>query len=103
MARQSNHGGIQRLLPPGGHLFAQGLSYQFDLLIGVTGAATSFAQLDRYKPVHVRVLQVLHKATGAAFTARFLAWCFAMDQLCEPQRETLFADTTWPGQQDRLR
>jgi hypothetical protein len=49
------------------------------------------------------MLQTLHKAAGPAFSARFLAWCFALDQLGEPQRETLFADTSWSGQQDCLR
>jgi hypothetical protein len=49
------------------------------------------------------VLHCLHKAAGAAFTAWFLASCVALDQLGEPQRETLFADTAWPGKQDRLR
>ena len=103
MTRQTDYGRVQRLFPPGGHLLGQGLSYQFDLLISITGAATALAQLDRYKPMHIRVLQCLHEAAGPAFTARLPAWCIALEQLGEPQRETLFADTTWPGKEDRLR
>jgi len=92
------------LLAPRRHLLSQGFGHEGDLLVGVTAAASaSLAQLDRYKPVHVRVLQRLHEATGAAFTAWFLSWCIALDQLSEPQRETLFADSTWSGQQEGLR
>jgi hypothetical protein len=49
------------------------------------------------------MLQRQHEAAGAAFAARFLSWCFAMDQLSEPQRETLFADSAWSRKQEGLR
>src|SRR6266568_2897093 len=44
-----------------------GVGDEFDLFVGVdTTAAPPFAQLHRYKPVHVRVLQREHEPTGAA-------------------------------------
>jgi hypothetical protein len=50
------------------------------------------------------MLQRQYHPAGTAFPARFLgAWCFALDQLSEPQRETLFADSSWSGKQEGLR
>jgi len=49
--------------------------------------------------VHIGVLQRKHETAGAALAARFLSWCFALNQLTEPQRETLFADSAWSGKQ----
>jgi hypothetical protein len=49
------------------------------------------------------VLQRKYEPTRAALAARFLAWCFAMDQLGKPQRETLLPDATRTGKQQRLR
>lgn len=105
MTRQPDNRCVQRLLPPSRHFLGQGVRHKLDLLVGVraaSAATASFAQLYRHKPVHVRVLQREHEAAGAAFTAWFLSWCFALDQLSEPQRETLFADSTWSGKQEGL-
>jgi hypothetical protein len=104
MARQSRYRRIRRLFAPSRHFVGQGLGHELNLLIGITaGTSAALAQLDRYEPVHIRVLQQCHKSTGAAFAARFLAWCIALEQLGEPQRETLFTDPAWSGQQECLR
>jgi len=86
------------------HFFGQRFGDEIDLLISVSGARpTAFAQLYRHKPVHVGVLQRSDKSARAALTARFLAWCFAVDQLGKPQRKTLLPYATRTGKQKRLR
>jgi len=86
------------------HFFGERFGDEIDLLISVSGARpTAFAQLYRHKPVHVGVLQRSDKSARAALTARFLAWCFAVDQLGKPQRETLLPYASRTGKQERLR
>src|SRR2546426_1558160 len=106
VTRQSGRRPVQRLLSTSDHLLGQRVSDEVDLLVGVSYARpTSFAELDRHKPVQIRVLQRQHEPARAALAARLLAppRCLAMDQLCEPQRETLLADATGSGKQERLR
>ena len=104
MTRQSRHGWIQRLLTPNSHFVRERVGGEIDLLVGIAAAAAALAQLDRHEPMHVRMLQREHQAAGSAFAARLLprappapTGCFAVNQLGEPQRESLFADPLRPG------
>jgi hypothetical protein len=106
VTRQSDWRSVQRLLSTSGHLLGQRVGDEVDLLVGVSNACSaSFAQLDRHKPVHIGVLQRQHETAWAALAARLLAppRCLAMDQLGEPQRETLLPHATRAGKQERLR
>jgi hypothetical protein len=104
MTRQSYNGRVQGLFPARRHFVSQRIGDQLDLLVCVSGARpTAFAQLYRHKPVHVGVLQRSHELARAALAARFLARCFAMDQLGKPQRETLLPYATRTDKQERLR
>src|SRR6266566_5555212 len=102
MTRQSRHGWIQRLLTPNSHFVRERVGGEIDLLVGIAAAAAALAQLDRHEPMHVRMLQREHQAAGSAFAAWLLprappsppsppahTGCFAVNQLGEPQRETL--------------
>ena len=104
MTRKSGGRTVQWLLSPRCHFVGQRIGDEIDLLLGVSRRrSATLAQLYRHKPVHVGVLQRNHKPARAALAARFLAWCFAMDQLGKPQRETLLPYATRTGKQQRLR
>jgi len=110
MTGQPRRRTVQRLLSTSRHLLSQRIGGKLDLFFRVRAAAAtasaSFAQLYRYEPVHVGMLQRNHKTTRAAFTARFLGialWCFTVNQLGKPQRETLLPDAAGARKQERLR
>ena len=106
MTRQPRRRRIQRLLTTHSHFIGERISGEIDQFVGITAAAAPTpSQLDRHEPMHVRVLERKHQATGSALAAWLLPnpWCFAMNQLGEPQRETLFPDPLRPGKQHRLR
>jgi len=88
-------------MAPRRHCFDERLLDQVDLLVSVRAF---LAQLDRYEPMEVRVLEPQRKTAAATRAARLaLSPPLTEQELTDPQRQPLFADPLRAFKQERLR